>query len=292
MTLDLTGLPPTPAEVDAFLADNVARRLREGGRPAARLAALRRAHGPLLARRGPLRRHARPAPRQRARDVAVPRLGHRGVQRQHAVRPVHRRAARRRPAARTPTLEQQIATGFNRCNVTTSEGGSIDEEVLRPLRRRPRRDDVAPCFMGLTLGCAVCHDHKFDPVTQKEFYQLYAFFNSVGRRRDGRQRSSRRRRSCKLATPEQAGASSSELDEQIADVQQADRRRAGEDRVRRSGPPAPPPRRPSRSEYVWIDDAAPAGAQAARQHAVGVRRQAPTAGLQRRESRRAARPAA
>ena len=75
-------------------------------------------------------------------------------------------------------LEQQVASGFNRCHVTTSEGGSIKEEVYV----RNVVDRVAATgtiFMGLTLGCAVCHDHKFDPVSQKEFYQLFAFFNSM-----------------------------------------------------------------------------------------------------------------
>ena len=80
----------------------VARRLREAGGRAAAVAALRRAHGDAVARRRPLRRHARLPHRQPPRDVAVARLGHRRLQPQHAVRRVHDRAARRRPAARTP----------------------------------------------------------------------------------------------------------------------------------------------------------------------------------------------
>ena len=99
VTLDLTGLPPTPAEVDAFLADTSRRRLRKGGRSAARLAALRRADGAGLARRGPLCRHARLPHRLRPRHVALARLGDRRVQSQHAVRPIHDRAIGRRPVA-------------------------------------------------------------------------------------------------------------------------------------------------------------------------------------------------
>ena len=100
LSLDLIGLPPTPAEVDAFLDRHPARRLRAAGRSPARLAALRRALGPALARPGPLRRLQRLQHRRPALDLAVPRLGHRRPQPRHAVRPVHHRAARRRPAAR------------------------------------------------------------------------------------------------------------------------------------------------------------------------------------------------
>ena len=73
---------------------------------------------------------------------------------QHAVRPVHHRAARRRPAARTPTLDQKIATGFNRNHCINAEGGIDPGGVPRRVRRRPRRTRPATVWLGLTLGCA------------------------------------------------------------------------------------------------------------------------------------------
>ena len=108
----------------------------------------------------------------------VARLGDRGLQPQHAVRPVHRRATRRRPAARTPTLEQRIATGFNRNHRGNAEGGIVPEEYAVEYVV-DRVETTATVWLGLTLGCARCHDHKYDPLTQKEFYRLFAFFNNV-----------------------------------------------------------------------------------------------------------------
>ncbi len=77
-----------------------------------------------------------------------------------------------------PSLDQVIGSGFNRCNMTTNEGGIIDEEYL-VLYTRDRTDTTAQVWMGLTAGCAVCHDHKFDPLSQQEFYELAAFFNNT-----------------------------------------------------------------------------------------------------------------
>jgi hypothetical protein len=90
-----------------------------------------------------------------------------------------------------PTLDQLIATGFNRNHRANSEGGIVPEEYLVEYVV-DRVETTSTVFMGLTLGCARCHDHKFDPLTQKEFYSLYAFFNNIPER--GRSSSSATRR--------------------------------------------------------------------------------------------------
>lgn len=155
-----------------------------------------------------------------------------------------------------PTLKQKVATGFNRCNVTTSEGGSIDEEYYMRYAV-DRVETTSTVWLGLTAGCAACHDHKFDPLTQKEFYQLFSYYYSLTEKAmDGNallpppavavpteiQRAQQQTYNQDLtATNQQIAAS-------LADFEYKDPR------------PSEPLGELSTEEFVWIDDAAPAGA--------------------------------
>ncbi len=77
-----------------------------------------------------------------------------------------------------PTLEQKMATAFNRNTMTNTEGGTDDEEY-RVAAVKDRVDTTIQVWMGLTMGCAKCHSHKYDPISQREYYQLFAIFNQT-----------------------------------------------------------------------------------------------------------------
>jgi hypothetical protein len=180
LTYDLTGLPPTPAQVNAFLDDTAALGDKAYDKLITRLLESPR-FGEHMARYwlDAVRygdSHGLHFDNERSlwpyRDWVIAAFNRNLPFDQFTIEQV---AGDLLP---NPTRDQLIATGFNRCNVSTNEGGSIDEEVLVRYAV-DRTEAVSTVFLGLTLGCAVCHDHKFDPITQKEFYQLYAFFNSA-----------------------------------------------------------------------------------------------------------------
>ena len=139
VTLDLTGLPPTPAEIDAFLNDKSDRRLRKSCGPPARLAALRRAHGRAAGSTPP----ATPIPTAintmasamwRWRDWVIDAFNRNQPFNQFTLEQI---AGDMLPNA---TLDQKIATGFNRNHRANTEDGIVPEEYARRIRRRPRRD--------------------------------------------------------------------------------------------------------------------------------------------------------
>ncbi|HSI75968.1 MAG TPA: PSD1 and planctomycete cytochrome C domain-containing protein [Lunatimonas sp.] len=81
-----------------------------------------------------------------------------------------------------PTKEQLLATGFNRNHKITEEG-AIDEEEYRVTYVSDRTNTLGKALLGMTMECAACHDHKYDPISQKEYYQLFSFFNNIDERR-------------------------------------------------------------------------------------------------------------
>ena len=176
VTLDLTGLPPTPQEVDQFVADpssdayeRLVERLFQSPRYGEQMA-----HYWLdAARYGDT--HGLHLDNERRiwpyRDWVIAALNKNMPFDQFTIEQL---AGDLLPDA---TKQQRIATGFNRCHVTTNEGGVIKEE-FHVRNTVDRVTATATVWLGLTTGCAVCHDHKFDPLTRKEFYQLFAFFNS------------------------------------------------------------------------------------------------------------------
>jgi mono/diheme cytochrome c family protein len=177
VTLDLTGLPPTLAELDAFLSDRspeayetVVDRLLDSphyGEHQARFWLDAARYGDTHGLHLDNYREMWPY-----RDWVI-KAFNRNLPYDRFI--TEQLAGDLLPNA---TLDQVVASGFNRCHVTTSEGGSIDEEVyVRNVVDRV--DTTGTVFLGLTVGCARCHDHKFDPVRMKDYYQLFAFLNSL-----------------------------------------------------------------------------------------------------------------
>jgi hypothetical protein len=177
VTLDLTGLPPTPREVDAYLADagpKAYERLVDRLLGSPRYGEQMARYWLDVARYGDT--HGMHIDNERAiwayRDWVVSAFNGNLSFDQFTTWQL---AGDLLPK---PSRQQLVASGFNRCNLSTSEGGAIDEEF----QVRYAVDRVATTsttWLGLTLGCAACHDHKFDPISQKEFYQMCAIFNNI-----------------------------------------------------------------------------------------------------------------
>ena len=180
LSFDLTGIPPTLEEVDAFLQDTsdkayerVVDRLLNSGRYGERMAIywldlVRYAdtvgyHGDQNVSQSPYR------------DYVISAFND-NMPYDQFVR--EQLAGDLLPNA---TIEQQVASGYNRLNQTTEEGGSQAKEYLA-IYFADRVRNVSQVFMGATIGCAQCHDHKFDPYTTRDFYSLGAFFADLDER--------------------------------------------------------------------------------------------------------------
>lgn len=180
VSLDLTGLPPTPAEVDAFVADTAPDAYEQA---VERLLRSPR-YGEHLARHWlDAARYADTNGYQTDGERTMWRWRDWVIEAFNANMPFDRFTIEQIAGDLLPgaTLAQKIATGFNRNHRGNSEGGVIPEEYAVEYVV-DRVDTTATVWLGLSAGCARCHDHKYDPISQKEFYQLFAYFNNVPER--------------------------------------------------------------------------------------------------------------
>ncbi|MDX2269913.1 MAG: DUF1553 domain-containing protein [Bryobacter sp.] len=177
VTLDLTGLPPTPAERKAFLADTSAAAYEK---VVDRLLASP-AYGERMAARWlENSRYADSNGYQfdgerymwRWRDYVIDSF--------HKNKPFDKFIQEQIAGDLLPkaTVEQVVGTGFNRNHRANTEFGIIPEEYAVEYVV-DRVETASAVFLGMTMGCARCHNHKYDPLTQKEFYQFYAYFNNI-----------------------------------------------------------------------------------------------------------------
>ena len=177
LSLDLTGLPPTVAEIDVFLADAApdayekqVERLLASPHYGERWGR----HWLDAARYADSNGYSQDNPRSiwPYRDWVIDALNKDTPFDQFAVEQL---AGDMLPGA---TVAQRVATGFHRNTQINTEGG-IDPEQFRVESIVDRVATTGTVFLGLTIACAQCHDHKFDPVSQREYYQLFAFFNNA-----------------------------------------------------------------------------------------------------------------
>ncbi|MDA1053935.1 MAG: PSD1 and planctomycete cytochrome C domain-containing protein [Planctomycetota bacterium] len=177
LSLDLTGLPPTPEEADAFVRDDspeayerLVDRLLESQRYGEHWARMWLD----LARYADTKGYEKDQPREiwRYRDWVIAAL--------NADMPYDRFTLEQLAGDLLPdaTPQQQLATAFHRNTMTNDEGGT-DNEEFRVLAVKDRVDTTMQVWMGLTIGCAKCHSHKYDPITMREYYQFFAFFNQT-----------------------------------------------------------------------------------------------------------------
>jgi len=197
VTLDLTGLPPAPADVEAFVADpsphayeRLVDRLLASSRYGEHMAqawldAARYADTNGFQSDGTRNQW-------HWRDWVVAALNRNMPFDQFTIEQL---AGDLLPE---PSLDQLIATGFNRNHMLNGEGGAIAAETQVEYVV-DRVETTGTTWLGLTVGCARCHDHKYDPISQNEFYQLYAFFNNLPERGGGDMEPT-----IKVPTPEQA----------------------------------------------------------------------------------------
>jgi mono/diheme cytochrome c family protein len=177
VTLDLTGLPPTLGEIDAFMNDDSPRRVEL---LIDRLLASQH-YGEHMARRWmDAARYADTHGYHYDNERFMWRWRQWVIAAFNDHKPYDQFTIEQLAGDLLPdaTIEQRIATGFNRNHPITWEGGIIPEEY-RTEYVIDRVNTTATVWMGLTVGCARCHDHKYDPISQQEFYRLFAFFNQV-----------------------------------------------------------------------------------------------------------------
>lgn len=186
VTLDLTGLPPTPAEVNAFMADTrpdayerVVDRLLQSPRYGERMAMDWMDYARYADSNGYQADYERF--QWRWRDWVLDAFNKNKPYDQFTVEQL---AGDMLPNA---TLDQKIATGFNRNHRINTEGGVVPEE-WRIETVIDRLETTSTVWLGLTTGCARCHDHKYDPISQKEFYGMFSYFNNVPETGSGEER--------------------------------------------------------------------------------------------------------
>ncbi|MBL9135445.1 MAG: PSD1 domain-containing protein [Verrucomicrobiales bacterium] len=219
VTLDLTGLPPTVEELEAFLADpedkaydKVVDRLLSSKHYGERMAQ----QWLDLARYGETQgyHHDRHRDLWRWRDWVIRAFNENQPFDQFTVEQL---AGDLMPS---PTRDQLIATGFHRNEMTTSEGGALPEEYIVKYAVG-RVDTTARVWLGTSMACAECHDHKYDPITQKEYYQFFAFFfDTPENGLDAEELNPVPR--ITLETPEQR-ARADQLDREVASLETAER---------------------------------------------------------------------